>query len=395
MKRLKTNKNEVFREDPPEIQLKQLSVRALEPDEYPRAGELFEQEHYLGDLPSARGLLQAIEYEGQWVALLDWGPAALKLADRDEWIGWTGQQRAERLNLVVMNRRFLVLGKTRMPNLASRSLAIALKALPEQWEQAHGYRPLLAETFSDIEQFAGTCYKASGWIACGQTKGYKRHRMDYYQSNGRPKKLWLKPLNRNTQRILTAMDVPENYRKGLNTQSSERDLPLKKSQVESLREWMSNHVEDPRRLNRSFSASSLLSLVAMALLAGRRNLAEIYRYGQFFTHTQRQWMNWPAKKNGSGRKTPSYNALRNLLIQLDPHTFAESMTQWLQSQKGTLPAALAVDGKWIRDQILSVSLTDHETGAPVAIGFADEKNKQRRAKTRRRTERCTQTLQAS
>ena len=49
------------------------------------------------------------------------------------------------------------------------------------------------------------------------------------------------------------------------------------------------------------------------------------------------------------------------------------MTQWLQNQKGTLPAALAVDGKWIRDQILSVSLTDHETGAPVAIGFADEK----------------------
>ncbi len=286
MKGLKTHKNEVFSEDPPQILLKQLSVRALEPEESSRAGELFDQEHYLGDLRSARGLLQVIEHQGQWVALLDWGPAALKLADRDEWIGWTGQQRAERLNLVVMNRRFLVLGKTRMPNLASRSLAIALKALPEQWEQVHGYRPLLAETFSDIEQFAGTCYKASGWIACVQTKGYKRHRMDYYQSHGRPKKLWLKPLNRNTQRILTAMDVPENYRKALNTQSSERDLPLKKSQVQSLREWMSNHVEDPRRANRSFSASSLLSLVAMALLAGRRNLAEIYRYGQFFTNTR-------------------------------------------------------------------------------------------------------------
>ena len=138
------------------ILLKKLTVRALRTEEYSRAGELFEKEHYLGNLPSARGLLQVIEYEGRWVSLLDWGPAALKLASRDEWIGWTGQQRAERLNLVVMNRRFLILGKTRMPNLASRSLAIALKALAEHWKQAHGYRPLLAETFTDIEQFEGT-----------------------------------------------------------------------------------------------------------------------------------------------------------------------------------------------------------------------------------------------
>ncbi len=107
--------------------------------------------------------MQVIEYKGHWVALLDWGPAALKLADREAWIGWTDPQRAERLGLVVQNRRFLVLSKSRMPNLASRALALALKALPEHWQAAHGYRPLLAETFTDIELFAGTCYKAAGW----------------------------------------------------------------------------------------------------------------------------------------------------------------------------------------------------------------------------------------
>ena len=30
-----------------------------------------------------------------------------KLADREEWIGWTPQQKAQRLGLVVLNRRFL------------------------------------------------------------------------------------------------------------------------------------------------------------------------------------------------------------------------------------------------------------------------------------------------
>ena len=37
--------------------------------------------------------------------------------------------------------------------------------------------------------------------------------------------------------------------------------------------------------------------------------------------------------------------------------------------------ALAVDGKWIRDRALSLCLSDHETGAPVALGFAKEKTK--------------------
>ncbi len=43
------------------------------------------------------------------------------------------------------------LRKTRMPDLASGSPALAIDALPEHWEQAHGYKPLPAETFSDIE----------------------------------------------------------------------------------------------------------------------------------------------------------------------------------------------------------------------------------------------------
>jgi len=47
------------------------------------------------------------------VALLVWGPAALRLADRDADIGWTDSQRAERIGLIVQNRRFLVLAKTR------------------------------------------------------------------------------------------------------------------------------------------------------------------------------------------------------------------------------------------------------------------------------------------
>ena len=367
--------HDVFTTDPPVSLLQSLTVRALAPQEYARAGELLDREHYLGDVPQGRQLLQVVGHQGQWVALLDWGPAALKLADREEWIGWTPQQRAERLSLVVLNRRFLVLGQTRMPNLASRSLALALKALPEHWEQAHGYKPLLAETFSDIEQYEGTCYKVSNWIACGLTKGFERHRIDYYRKNDRPKKLWLKTLNRNTRRLLTAMDLPPAYRKALHTDTPQRDLPLKKDQLQSLGEFLRKNFTDPRRANRTFPCWSLLVLIAMALFAGRDNLAAIQRYGQFLTQAQRGWLGFRRKKECSFRKTPSYTALRNLLIQIDPHQLADCLNQWLQSHLGTLPRALAVDGKWIRDRALSLCLSDHQTGAPVAMGFAKKKTK--------------------
>jgi hypothetical protein len=260
-----------------------------------------------------------------------------------------------------------------MPNLASQSLASAIKALPQQWEQAHGYRPLLAETFSDIEQSEGTCYKVSNWVACGQTKGFERHRIDFYRKHDRPKKLWLKTLNRNTRRILTAMDLPPAYRQALNTDTPERDLPLKKDQIESLGSFLRKSFPDPRRANRSFPGWSLLVFIAMALFAGRDNLAAIYRYGQFLTQAQRAWLRFPRKKDGLFRKVPSYSALRNLLIQIDPHKLADCLNQWLQANLGTLPRALAVDGKWIRDRALSLCLSDHETGTPVAMGFAKEK----------------------
>ncbi len=372
---MNSTNDQVFTSDPPVFLLKNLTVRALEPHEHKRAGELLNQEHYLGDVPRGRQLLQVVEYQDQWMALLDWGPASWKLADREEWIGWTGQQRAERLGLVVLNRRFLTLGKIRMPNLASKALGLALKALPEHWEQAHGYRPVLAETFSDIEQYEGTSYKASGWIACGQTKGFERHRIDYYREHGRPKKLWLKTLNRNTRRILTAMDVPPAYRQALNTDTPERDLPLKKDQVHSLGDFLKENFTDPRRANRTFPCWSLLVLIAMALFAGRDNLAAIQRYGNFLTQAQRAWLGFPRKNDGPFRKTPSYTALRNLLIQIDPHKLAECLNGWLQADLGTLPRGLAVDGKWIRDRALSLCLSDHETGAPAAIGFAKEKTK--------------------
>ena len=372
---MKANTETPFTTDPPVFLLKNLTVRALNEDEYSRASELLEQEHYLGDHPQGRQLLQVVEYQGHWVALLDWGPACWKLADRETHIGWTHQQRAERLALIVQNRRFLVLGKERMANLASRSLGLALKALPENWQERHGYRPLMAETFTDIEQFEGTCYKASNWAPLGLTKGFGRHRADYFQKHGRPKKLWIKSLNRNALRILNAMDVPKTYRSALNHDTPERDLALNKTQMLSLREHFREHFKDPRRNNRSYRACSLLVFISMALFAGRDTLTSIQRYGNLLTSQQRLWLGFPLKKGTKTRRVPSWRALHNFLTQIELKAFSRCLSLWLEGNLGTLPRALAIDGKWIRDRALSLCLSEHETGAPVAVGFAAEVSK--------------------
>ena len=94
--------------------LSELQVRPVLPAKMQRVAALLNDEHYLGaGRQVGRTRVQIVHHRERWVAILIWGPAAMKLIDRDEWIGWTSRQRAERLGLIVQNRRFHVLPETR------------------------------------------------------------------------------------------------------------------------------------------------------------------------------------------------------------------------------------------------------------------------------------------
>ena len=73
-----------FTADPTPVVLAELAVRPLLPDEHAHARQLLDQEHYLGACqPVGLTLTQVVHHHGRWVALLDWGPAACKLTDRE------------------------------------------------------------------------------------------------------------------------------------------------------------------------------------------------------------------------------------------------------------------------------------------------------------------------
>jgi hypothetical protein len=344
-------------------------------------------QHYLGaGRPVGDYLRQIIERDGQVVALLVWGPACYALKDRDLWISWSAPQRVERLKLIVQNRRFLVLApKGESPNLASQAMGAALRALPAQWQEHFGYRPLLAESFTDPEAYAGTCYKASNWEAVGHSAGYSRHRADFYVPNDRPKRLWLRPLVPDARQSLRAPQVPEDCRAGLSAPPS-GTLPVNAAQLGSLLEVF-RQAPDPRDKNTRYRIGPVLTLIALALLAGRREIAEIARFATTLTQPQRRRLLLPLKKGTRAfYEVPGYSVFYQVLTRLDPEAFASRLNGWLQNLNGTLPQALALDGKMIRDHIGLLTLAQHEDGAPQAVAVYDQKEG---------TPRCEQTAAAA
>jgi hypothetical protein len=364
-----------------------MSVRVPKDDELKWFDGLIAEHHYLGAGRAVGDYLrQVVEMDGRAVALLVWGPACYALKDRDLWISWSTTQRLERLKLVVQNRRFLVLGqKGESPNLASQSMGAALRALAQQWKEHFGYRPLLAESFTDPESYAGTCYKASNWEAVGHSAGYSRHRADFYIPNDRPKRLWLRPLVPEAGRWLRAAQVPEECHAGL-TAAPSGTLPVNAEQLDSLLDVF-RKAPDPRDANTRYRIGPVLTLMAMALLAGRREIAEIARFATTLRQPQRRRLALPLKK-GTRRfyEVPGYSVFYQVLTRMDPEAFAIRLNGWLQSRSGTLPQALALDGKMIRDHIGLLTLAQHEDGAPQAVAIYDQ---------REGTSRCEQTAAAA
>jgi hypothetical protein len=164
--------------------------------------ELIERYHYLGYKPLPGAQIRYLVFgRGHLLAVLGFGAAAWKVAPRDQFIGWTADQRRANLHWIVNNARFLILPWVTVRNLASRILAAAAKRLPRDWEERYGYQPCLLETFVERVRFRGTCYRAANWIHVGQTQG--RGKLDrHHHSLSTVKDIYLYPLHQGVRRIL-------------------------------------------------------------------------------------------------------------------------------------------------------------------------------------------------
>jgi hypothetical protein len=161
-----------------------------------RVGQLLACYHYRGFNGAVGENVQylARDNQGRELGVMIFGAAAWKVAVRDQFIGWSVAQRQRHLSGLANQQRFLILPWVRVPHLASHLLALASGRLSEDWQARYGHRVWLVESFVEVNHFAGTHYRAAGWIPLGQTTGRtrqdRRHRLQ-----GPRKAVWVWPLH--------------------------------------------------------------------------------------------------------------------------------------------------------------------------------------------------------
>jgi hypothetical protein len=121
------------------------------------------------------------------------GAAAWKCQDRDEFIGWSGEQRERNLGRIANNTRLLLLPWVRVQALGSWFLGRVSRRIREDWRQKYGHSVALLETFVEEGRFRGTVYRAANWRKVGLTKGRSRQDPEH-QGRAPLKAIYLYPL---------------------------------------------------------------------------------------------------------------------------------------------------------------------------------------------------------
>jgi hypothetical protein len=298
--------------------LKEIEVRLAERDERARFAQLMQENHYLGALrPIGETLWYVATYHAQWVALLSFSAAALKVAARDQWIGWSHRQQYARLPLLANNTRFCVLPMWRRPNLASRTLALCERRIAQDWSAAFGHSVLLLETFVDGRHH-GTVYRAANWILAGETRGFRRVVGGYSATTHEPKKIFVRPLHPGARARLCQAGFEPNM------EGKKRML-----KVEQLRELpgLFREVPDPRGVTgRQHPLETVLAVAAGAYLCGARTYIDMGKWAERLAQTTRRDLR--CRYERGNYRAPSEPIIRTVLKRVDRQELESALQSW-------------------------------------------------------------------
>lgn len=320
--------------------LRLLEVRPIIRRERSQWDLLMRQHHYLGfNSLVGESLRYVAHLHGHWVALLGWAAAALSCKARDRWIGWPAALQYSRLPLLANNCRFLILPNIRVPNLASRILALNLKRLSSDWITAHGHPVLLAETFVDPRRFKGTCYKAAGWVLVGHSLGFRRASGGYIEHN-EPKMVFVRPLHPRARETLRQPYAD------LNPNLEVKAMKLSAKDAEELITILSQ-LADPRKpRGRRHLMISILAISICAIMSNARGFTAIAEWAKRCDQKMLARLRCRYNKITQRYIAPSEPTIRRVLSHADADAVDSAMTGWLLSR--SKDDAIAVDGKTIR-----------------------------------------------
>lgn len=195
--------------------------RVRHPDEAASWKWFADQYHYVphsGD--SIKGFGRYIRYtvgsDAGVVAILAFSGSFLSLGDRDNWIGWTKEQRLKNNRFIAQNQVFCMTPNGKVPNLASAILGRVERVIRDDWQDQYKDRLCLLDTLVAKDQFSGASYTAANWTKVGETKGlgfkgFRKEVKGYGAANmdrapyehGIKKWIFVRPLVKDWQKQLT------------------------------------------------------------------------------------------------------------------------------------------------------------------------------------------------
>jgi len=325
-----------------EVQIQLLSTAGQKS----RVRRYLAKHHYLGDV---RAVGEQLWYaitgaRGTWLGVLVFCAASRRLRARDQWVGWSEEQRRRRLALVVNNCRFLLLPDKTLLNLASRSLRLCLDRLSTDWQGRYGHPVVLVETFVDPEQFSGTVYSANGWQELGQTDGYGRVRRDFYVQHNKPKRLFVRELDKKARRSLAA-DKLKPALAEVEAKISAR-CTQRVHQIRSLIEHLKTLPDYRQRIG----LYPLFSLVAIAILAhlcgAPRGQKDLAKFAKGMSKAQRRALG--VRRDKLGRyPAPSQPTFCRLMQHIDDDALETLLLRVQEQIRGPAPRQdlIVMDGK--------------------------------------------------
>lgn len=325
------------------LNLSEVVVRPVDPQEEASFQELMQQHHYLGALPKIGNTIWYIaSCNDQWLGLLSFSAAALKCGARDRWIGWGHRLQYDRLHLIANNSRFLLLPNCNYKNLASKVLALCRQRIQKDWQVRFGFPLLMMETFVDPTRFLGTIYRAANWQLVGNTKGYQRIQNGYSNTRQTAKLVFVQPLQRNSRKLLSGTPLPQQYITGAPR------MKLTAEQMRSLPMFF-KAIRDPRRAQgRKHPVHVVLAIAAGAILCGMRGYKAISDWAQTLSPKARE--RFGCYYSHRKECIPSESTIRNVLIRIAPVELDRALQQW-NAQFAGIDESLAIDGKTMRNAV--------------------------------------------
>lgn len=328
-----------------------MTVKLLvRPQDLQKCDQILIEGHYLHSAKLVGEQLRyAVTWKGQWLAVASWSAAALHIKPRDRFIGWSEEQRRQRLPLVVNNSRLYVLPECHYPNLVSRFMKLMLARLSSDWESNWGHPLALAESFVDPDEYRGTAYKVSGWSQLGPTRGWKRSAVDFYEKHGRPKQLWVRELVKKACVKLRAAQLPAQWAQVL--PKVQPRCTAKAGEIASLMERLRKDLPEFRRKQSlAYPIAGMLALIAMAVLSGlTKGYEDLADYAATLSQGQLRALKFRLDAHTRRVRCPQRTSFQRVLTGVNAEILQRVLLLWQEQVLGPVQDHLVVlDGKKIR-----------------------------------------------